>query len=131
MIKRELGLRERRKIYEDTIYVVAQTQKIGSVSSVVLKERAVKNMVSNQTDRCVSILATVLGYHETVLTEADGTKKTFLLPEDNDMDYAIEKEKFENVVQRLPANKELKEALWKSFVKRDKKAIEKLEILVA
>ena len=131
MLKKELTVRERRKIYEDTIYVVAQAQKIGAKSPVASKERAVQNLIEKQTSRCVTILTTVLGYHESILADENGTKRTMLLPEDNNPEYAIEKSKFEEVVLRLPENKELREALWRSFVKRDKASTEKLNVLVA
>ena len=131
MVKKELGLRARRRIYEDTICLVAQTQKMSSSTASATRGRAVDNLIEKQTDRCVSILMTVLGYHETVSVSADGIKKIVLLPEDNDEKYAIEKSKFEDVIQKLPTNKELKEALWKAFIKRDKKATEKLDTLVA
>ena len=131
MVKKDLTLRERRKIYEDTIYVIAQTQKIGNASPTALKERAIRNMIEKQMDRCVSILTTVLGYNETVSVDASGAKKRILVPEDRDSNYTIEKSKFEDVVQRLPENKELREALWKSFVKRDQKATEKFNAMVA
>ena len=131
MVKKELTLRERRKIYEDTIYVVSQTQKISTVSRGIQNDRTVQNMIEKQTDRCVSILTTVLGYHETVVVGDDNTKTTMLMPTDDDSAYAIEKKKFEEIVQLLPNNKELKESLWKAFVKRDKKATDKFNTWVA
>jgi hypothetical protein len=129
MVKKELGLRERRKIYEDTICVVAQNQKIGASS--VSKERAMRNMIEKQTAKCVSILSTVLGYHEKTVEMEDGVKTIMLIPGDEAHDYALEKSKFEDLVQLLPNNKELREALWKTCIKRDKKATAKLHTLIA
>lgn len=131
MIKKELTMRERRKIYEDTICIVAQTHKMVAASPTALKERVVKNMIDKQTDRCVAILTTVLGYHEAVTIDDDGVKHTMLMPEDLDSNYSIEKKKFEEIVQKLPENKELREAMWKSFVKRDQKAKEKFDSFAA
>lgn len=131
MVKKELTLRERRKIYEDAVFIVAQTQKINDATPTAVRERAVQNMVDQQTNHCVSIIITVLGYHEIAVVSDDGLKKTMLLPEDNDELYTIEKGKFEEIVQILPKNKELREALWKTFIKRDKKAKAKFDSFVA
>jgi hypothetical protein len=131
MVKKELGIRERRKVYEDAICVVAQSQKLGASSPTAMKERSVKNLIEKQNNRCVSILATVLGYRETSVMQDDGTKLTMLVPNDGDESCAIEKKKFEEIVQELPNNKELKEALWKAFVQRDQKSTEKFNSLIA
>lgn len=127
MPKKELSLRERRKIYEDTITVVAQTQKLTETSN---GDRVVQNVIKKQYERCSNILATVLGYHESYVDD-DGKKCTMLLPDDNDEKYAIEKEQFNELVKTLPQNKLMKECLWKSFVKRDKKSVEKFKELIA
>lgn len=129
MVRKELTLRERRRIYEDTICIVAQTNKIGSDTNAI-KERSIRNMIDKQLNRCTSILITVLNYHEAV-EESDGVRKVMLLPEDNEPKYSIEKSKFEELVRQLPENKDLRESLWSSFVKRDKKASAKFAALVA
>ena len=129
MVKRELTLRERRRIYEDAICIVAQANKM-SADEVMSKERAIRNLIDKQLDRCMSILMTTLNYHEAV-EEANGIKRVMLYPEDNDSNYAIEKSKFESLLRQLPDNKELRESLWKSFVKRDKKATATFASVVA
>jgi len=87
-------------------------------------------MIAGQMERCASILITVLGYHEVSALANDGNKVAVLCPDDNDRVYSIEKTKFESIVPLLPKNKELKESLWKSFVKRDRRAIEKLYTII-
>ena len=128
MVKKELGLRERRRIYEDAIAVVAQNQKMAE--SAAAKERVVKNMIEKQRTKCTAILATTLGYYETVV-EIDGEKVTMLTTIDDNNDYAIEKKKFDELVQKLPGDKELREAIWKACVKRDQKATDKFTQLIA
>lgn len=127
MIKKELGLRERRRIYEDTICIVAQNQKMAA--SPAATTRTMKNLMSKQTDKCVSVLATVLGQRE-MPVETNDEKVIMLVPNDDDKDYIIEKKKFEEIVQQLPNNKELRESLWKAYAKRDKRAKEKLDALI-
>lgn len=128
-LKKELGLRERRKIYEDAINVVAQTKKM--VDDKSQPSRAMKNLVDKQFDRCSSILATVLGCHERTIVNPDETRNIMLMPEDDDNLYSIEKSKFDEIVQQLPDNKDLRESLWKTFVKRDQKAKAKLDAMIA
>jgi hypothetical protein len=130
MIKKDLTLRERRKIYEDAICVVSQTQKIKSSSKALLNERFVKNVTDRQFDHCVSIIAATLGYHETPRINEDGTKQIMLLPEDDNAEYGIYKDKFCEIIQDIPSNRALKEALWKTFIKRDKKAKTKLDAFI-
>jgi hypothetical protein len=126
MAKRELGIRERRRIYEDTICIVAQNQKMTATAS---RERVMKNAIEKQNSRCVSILATVLGNHETTV-ESEEMKMVMIVPDDDNQELMIEKKKFEEIVQQLPNNKELRETLWKAHAKRDKKAIAKLGSLI-
>ena len=128
-MERRVSLSKRRRIYEDAIYIVAQAKQIGS-DHVALNERTIRNMLDKQMNRCMSIIISVLNYHEKN-ESIDGAKRVMLYPEDNDPSYAIEKSKFEALIKQLPENKELREALWNSFVKRDKKAIDKFTKLVA
>lgn len=131
MGKTELGLRERRRIYEDAICIVAQTNKIANASPNAMNVRSVKNMVDKQLDRCTSILTTVLGCREVTVANENEEKVVMIAPMDDAPDLAIAKSKFEEVVRRLPEDKELKESLWKTYVKRDKKAKAKLDLKIA
>ena len=130
MVKKELGIRERRKIYEDAICVVSQSQKLGTANQTTMKDRSVQNLIDKQMNRCTSILATVLGYNETTISHNNGTKSIMMIPADGEENVVIEKKKFEEIVQKLPNDKELKETLWKALTKRDQKATEKLNQLI-
>lgn len=131
MLKKELGIRERRRIYEDAICIVAQTNKLANSSPDAMAVRSVKNMVDKQISRCTSILTTVLGCHEATITNEREEKIVMIVPMDDSAEYSIAKSKFEDVVRRLPEDKELKESMWKAYIKRDKKAKDKFDSKIA
>ena len=127
--KKELTVRERRKIYEDAICVIKQTQKMEDVSAKAAGSRAMRNLMEKQIDRCASIITTTLGYNEATKRNEDGTVTQILVPVDGDASYIVDKKKFdETIIPRLPNDKDLRESLWKALVKRDKKAKERIDI---
>ena len=129
---KELTVRERRKIYEDSICVIKQTQKMNDVSPVAASGRAMRNLMEKQIDRCSSIICTVLGYNEATKTNDDGTITKILVPSDGDASYVIDRERFDSkIVPNLPNDKDLRESLWKALVKRDKRAKERLDARLA
>ena len=125
-----IGIRERRKVYEDAIAIVGQAQKMQQKIPAALA-RTCSTTSNHQIARCASIIETSLGYHETVVENADGTRTAMLYPEDNNAAYAISKEKFDAIVHQLPNNKDLKESMWKHRIKREAKATAKFHGLTA
>lgn len=128
------GLRERKRIYKNTVDIIAQTitlkeqlPTIGSTKRESEKDKAVKKQLA----KSMEIIMITLGYHEGAeFTEKDEPLKVYL-PEDNNREYGINKEKLEEVLIQLPTNKDFKEALWKSCVKRDAKASELLRTILS
>jgi hypothetical protein len=118
------GIRERRKIYEDAIYLLKQTEKTRSATMAIQQERAVQNLLKGQLDRCYSILITALGYVEKTRCDNVGNKEIVLLPLDGDQTASIKKNTFEKILSILPQDKQIKDLVWKAMVKRDKHAIE-------
>lgn len=119
MVKKELSVRERRKIFEDTICIVAKTQKLSTSGR---EDRALASLVRGQIDKCTNIIATSLGYRESVI-ESDGIKNKVYTSIIGQSEQTISKDLFTALVQRLPKEKALKETMWKAAVKNDKKAI--------
>ena len=110
--KNELTIRERRKIYEDSICVIKQTQKMCDTSPAAASGRAMRNLMEKQIDKCSSIIFTVLGYHEATKNNDDGTISNILVPSDDDPSYIIDKKRFDkNIVPNLPKDKDLRESL--------------------
>jgi hypothetical protein len=131
MVKKELTIRERRKIYEDAIYVVAQTQKMSDKSQEAAKSRAMRGLIEKQLDRCSSIIYTVLGYHEVAQADDNGVKKAVLMHNTENSAPTIERKRFDGtIIPNLPKDKQLKETLWKALVKGDKAAKERLNAFV-
>lgn len=125
-----LGMRERRRIYEDAICIVSQVDKMQETYPENAK-KVMLRMMKKQLTKAMEIIVTTLGYHENTTRDTEGCPHTIFLPEDDDASYGIEKEKMEKILVQLPKNKELKESLWKSCVKRDKKATDMFRSLVA
>jgi hypothetical protein len=126
--RKELTVRERRKIYEDTICVIKQTQKMGDISPKAASGRAIRGLIDKQIDRCTSIICTVLGYNEATRSNEDGTITKVLVPTDEDASYVIDRERFDRIiVPNLPNDRDLRESLWKALIKRDKKAKARLD----
>lgn len=123
MSTKRLGLRERRKIYEDAINVVAQAQKAYEAISGARQEKTIRTFTEKQITKCTSIIAATLGYDETV-SENGGVKTHVYVLDDENYNCAIEKEELENIVKRLPGDKQLRESLWKMTVKKDGKSRE-------
>jgi hypothetical protein len=115
MTKQALGIRERRKIYEDTINIIAQNQKIGASTSD--KDRAMRTVLAKQNDRCMSILTTILGCQEKTVEDDSGTRNTSIVVPNGKEGYIIDKKQLETLVQQLPKNKELRESLWALCIK--------------
>ena len=125
-----IGIRERRRVYEDAIAIIGQAQKMQQKVPANLA-RVCASTTNQQLARCASIIETSLGYHETMVENKDGTRTAMLYPEDNNADYAITKEKFDLLIQQLPNNKDLKESMWKHMIKREAKATAKFHGLTA
>lgn len=128
MVKKELSVRERRKIFEDTICIVAKTQKLSASGR---EDRALASLVRGQIDKCTNIIATSLGYRESVIENDDGIKNKVYTSIIGQSEQTISKDLFTALVQRLPKEKALKETMWKAAVKNDKKAIAIFNEMVA
>lgn len=124
MAKKEIGLRERRKIYEDAIGIVLRSQKYRHNN-----DRFAKNLVDAQIAKCVSIIATTLGYSEEII-EADGKKETVWMI-NRDESTKLTKEQMNSIVAQLPNNRELKNDLWKSAIKGDSESSNRINVFVA
>ena len=129
--KNELGIRERRRIFEEAIYIVAQIQRVDSIAKGSTQAKSIQSSSNKQFNSCVSVLSTVLGYHEIAHECQDGTKTQMLVTNDENEEYTVDKKKFEDIVRQMPNSKEVKDAVWKSLVKRDKKYSDRYKALIA
>jgi hypothetical protein len=123
MTTKGFTIRERRKIYEDAVCLLQQTDRIRDATKEIKKERALCNLLNNQTDRCASILITSLGYVESIHHDGTHARKV-LVPIDGDMRHLIDKDAFVRTIKVIHKDKSIKDLVWKAMAKRDPKSIE-------
>lgn len=128
MKNKDLTLRERRKIYEDAICIVKQAQKINDASVGTPKERSLQLFIEDQYAHCSSIIASLLGCDASASDNSGATQAVRLGCCSTLM---LSRQQFDALVQRLPNDKTLKEALWKLCIKNDSKAIDQIKPFVA
>lgn len=97
---------------------MSQAQKLEDSMSATGMERTMRNTVNRQLDRCMKMMATVLGYHENITTDENGNKIITLVTVDHNPAKSISREQFESLIRQLPGNKDLREALWNMAVQR-------------
>ena len=116
-----LGIRERRRIYDETISIVAQNKKMCD-SEIAKKDKSIKSAAKRTHKHSSTVIMLALGYHEEKRVNEKEEEYIILCDESSDENTSIMKEKFDDLILQLPENKELKTLLWKSCVKNDKKA---------
>ena len=127
-IKKELSLKERRKIFEETVGMIQSIQKIENINvSNDVCNRKIKNLSNKQLSRCHTILAATLCCEEQTIVEGE-TKSSVVV--NNTTDMIIKREKFNALMNSLPGNKTLKENVWKALVRGNKKAIEAITEII-
>ena len=124
MAKKEIGLRERRKIYEDAISIISRSQKFRHN-----EDRFAKDLIAKQINKSTSIIATTLGYSEEIIN-IDGQKETVWMI-DHDESTKLTKDQMSKIATQLPTNKELKNSFWKMAIYSDKSAMSAINTFVA
>jgi hypothetical protein len=94
-------------------------------SSALGQNAAIKSAAMAQKTRCLSIISTALGCHESTRVGQNGN--IYNVIQSSDKQIVIRKEVFVDIVNCLPQNKQLKESLWKAFTKMDPKSIQTIE----
>lgn len=122
--KKGLGIRDRRRIYDDAVSIINQVEKMQSKTKEE-EMRIMEKLFHKQRAKALEIITVTLGYHEVTSDTV-----TMLVPEDGNAEYSINKNSLEKVLRDLPKNKELKESLWKSCIKRDTKSTTRLKMLL-
>ena len=121
-IKNELSLKERRKIFEETVGMIQSIQKIEDVNmSNDVCNRKIKNLSNKQRSRCHNILLATLCCEEHTIVEGETTVVVIV---NKTTDMVVNRDKFITLMNSLPGNKTLKEDVWKALVRGNKKAIE-------
>lgn len=122
--KKGLGIRDRRRIYDDAVSIINQVEKMQAKTKEE-EMRIMEKLFHKQRTKALEIITVTLGYHEVTSDTV-----TMLVPEDGNAEYSINKNSLEKVLRDLPKNKELKESLWKSCIKRDTKSTTRLKMLL-
>lgn len=127
-IRKELSLKERRKIFEESVGMIQSIKKIDDINlSNDVCNRKVKNLSNKQLSRCHAILTAALCCEEQSVVEGE-TKVVVIVNKTTGME--IKRDKFESLMNALPGNKTLKEDVWKALVRGNKKAIESLSEVI-
>lgn len=122
--KKALGIRDRRRIYDDAVSIINQVERMQEKTKEE-EMKVMEKLFNKQRSKALEIITVTLGYHEVTSDNV-----TILVPEDGNADYSINKNSLEKVIRDLPKNKELKESLWKSCIKRDTKSTTRLKMLL-
>ena len=127
MLNKEVGitLRERRRIYDETVSIINQNQKMAEME-IAKKDRSLKSIASRTLKHSSTVLMLALGYHEEYRVDESGEENCMLLNDQQNAETSIKKEDFDTLILKLHESKELKTLLWKCCIKQDKKARKKL-----
>lgn len=121
-INKELSLKERRKIFEESVGMIQSIQKIDDINlSNEVCNRKVKNLSNKQLSRCHAILAAALCCEEQSIIEGE-VNVAVIVNKTTGME--MKRDRFDALMNNLPGNKTLKENVWKALVRGNKKAVE-------
>lgn len=115
------SLRQRRRVFDEAVGLIVSQSNTKDRRPDIFQEREIRNFEESNIQSCSTIIMSALGCTEQS-KDMDGVNEVIVISED-DQDFLIRKSQFRALIERIPKNKEIKNNLWKAFVKKNKKSL--------
>lgn len=108
-------------MFDEAVGLIVSQSKTKDRRPDIFQEREIRNFEESNIQSCSTIIMSALGCTEQS-KDMDGVNEVIVISED-DQDFLIRKSQFRALIERIPKNKEIKNNLWKAFVKKNKKSL--------